>query len=242
MIHLSETDSTSNYLNALSAKQPLEEFTVVTADYQISGKGQRGNSWESARGENLLFSFILYPSFLEVRYQFILSQIVSLAVKETLDTYDKDFSIKWPNDIYWKDKKICGILLENDLLGSSFQKSIAGVGINVNQKTFISDAPNPVSLWQITGEEHSISLVLTNVMVKVNCYYNLLKEGKTDLIINHYHDSLYRKEGFYTYQDNAGKFKARMVEVEPTGTLILEDTTGKKRNYLFKEVQYVLPE
>ena len=157
LIHLEETDSTNKYLNELCNKQCVEELTTITADFQTSGRGQRGNSWESEAGQNLMFSFVLYPTFLKARRQFLLSQIISLAIKEELERYVSNISIKWPNDIYWKDKKICGMLIENDLTGVHISRSITGIGINVNQETFCSDAPNPVSLKQINGQSYDLS-------------------------------------------------------------------------------------
>ena len=134
LIHISETNSTNNYLQSLCSKQKVEELTVVVADFQTSGRGQRGNSWESDSGKNLLFSIVIFPEFLEARRQFLISQIISLAIKEELDTYTTDISIKWPNDIYWHDKKIAGILIENVLSGSTFSRAIIGMGLNINQK------------------------------------------------------------------------------------------------------------
>ena len=138
LIHISETNSTNNYLQSLCSKQKVEELTVVVADFQTSGRGQRGNSWESDSGKNLLFSIVIFPEFLEARRQFLISQIISLAIKEELDTYTTDISIKWPNDIYWHDKKIAGILIENVLSGSTFSRAIIGMGLNINQKNFYS--------------------------------------------------------------------------------------------------------
>ncbi|NDV83047.1 biotin--[acetyl-CoA-carboxylase] ligase [Bacteroides sp. 51] len=240
VIYLPETDSTSNYLTALSTKEKLEEFTVIKADYQTAGKGQRGNSWESAKGQNLLFSIILYPNFLEIRKQFLLSQAIALAIKEELDTFSDGFSIKWPNDIYWKEQKICGILIENDLLGSSIQKSIAGIGININQQQFHSQAPNPVSLWQITGKEHDSTAILNGIIHRIMDNYALLKEGEAQEVSECYHQSLFRKEGTHAYSDHSGEFMASIVCVKPQGTLILRDLDGKEREYAFKEVQYSL--
>lgn len=166
LIHINETNSTNNYLQSLCSEQKVEELTVVVADFQTSGRGQRGNSWESAPGKNLLFSTVIFPEFLEARRQFLISQVISLAIKEELDTYTSDISIKWPNDIYWKEKKICGMLIENDLMGRNINQSIAGIGININQEIFHSSAPNPVSLLQITGEEHDLFKTLKNIMLK----------------------------------------------------------------------------
>lgn len=240
MIHLTETDSTSNYLSRLSTVEAIEEFAVVRADFQSSGKGQRGNSWESEEKKNLLFSFILYPTFLEIRNQFLLSKLISLSVKEALDSYAEGFSIKWPNDIYWQEKKICGMLIENDLLGSTLQKSIAGIGINVNQQQFHSNAPNPVSLRQVTQQEHTIPELLQNIMKRVHDYYRLLQEGKAEEMSLRYHESLFHKEGYHLYQDVKGEFMAKIVRVEPSGFLVLSDTNREERKYAFKEVRYIM--
>ncbi|MCI1681187.1 MAG: biotin--[acetyl-CoA-carboxylase] ligase [Bacteroides sp.] len=244
VIHLEETDSTSHYLNQLCSEQQhlISEFTTVTAQFQTAGKGQRGNGWESERGKNLLFSFIFYPSFLEAKKQFILSQLISLAIKEELDQWTDCISIKWPNDIYWKEQKICGILIENELTGHQIDQSIAGIGININQDTFHSDAPNPVSLKQITGKEYDCNLILAGIMKRIKDYYARLqdKDGTTKLIMERYANSLFRKEGFHLYRDKIGEFSARLSRVESDGRFILEDKTGKEREYLFKEVQYML--
>lgn len=240
LIHISETNSTNNYLQNLCNQQKVDELTTVVADFQTSGRGQRGNSWEADAKKNLLFSFVLFPSFLEAKHQFLISQIVSLAVKEELDCYTSDISIKWPNDIYWKDKKICGMLIENDWMGQYISQSIAGIGININQDTFHSSAPNPVSLFQITQMEHILLQILSNVMERVKTFYILLQQGQTDFITSTYMQSLFRKEGLYPYKDSMEEFIAKIVQVEPDGKLRLKDQTGKDREYLFKEVEYII--
>lgn len=146
--------------------------------FQTAGRGQRGNSWESEDGANLLFSFVLYPDFLEARKQFYLSQITALALQEVLSQYTDGIRIKWPNDIYWKDKKICGTLIENDLTGIHISRSISGTGVNLNQERFVSDAPNPVSLFQITGQRYDRKEILHQLMERVAHYYTLLKTEK----------------------------------------------------------------
>lgn len=240
LIHISETNSTNNYLQSLCSKQKVEELTVVVADFQTSGRGQRGNSWESDSGKNLLFSIVIFPEFLEARRQFLISQIISLAIKEELDTYTTDISIKWPNDIYWKEKKICGMLIENDLMGRNISQSIAGIGININQETFHSFAPNPVSLRQITGKEFDLFEILKNIVLRIQSYYSLLKKGNTESIVCQYEMSLFRKEGMHRFKDANGEFLARIIRVEPEGRLILEDEILNKRGYMFKEVEYLL--
>ena len=227
LIHISETNSTNNYLQSLCSKQKVEELTVVVADFQTSGRGQRGNSWESDSGKNLLFSIVI-------------SQIISLAIKEELDTYTTDISIKWPNDIYWKEKKICGMLIENDLMGRNISQSIAGIGININQETFHSFAPNPVSLRQITGKEFDLFEILKRIVLRIQSYYSLLKKGNTESIVCQYEMSLFKKEGMHRFKDANGEFLARIICVEPEGRLILEDEILNKRGYMFKEVEYLL--
>lgn len=240
LVYLKETESTNKYLNDLCNKQCVGELTTVTTDFQTSGRGQRGNSWESERGQNLMFSFVLYPAFLKARKQFLLSQIISLAIKEELDTHVSDVSIKWPNDIYWKEKKICGMLIENDLMGRNISQSIAGIGININQEMFHCSAPNPVSLRQITGKKYDLFEILKNIMLRIQSYYSLLKKGDTTSIACQYEKSLFRREGIHRYKDANGEFLARIVCVEPEGRLILEDEMLMKRDYMFKEVEYLL--
>ena len=244
LIALAETDSTSNYLARLCQESEVEEYTTVTAEYQSAGKGQRGNRWESAPGENLLFSFVLHPTFIAARRQFLLSQAVALAVKEELDTYTDDIRIKWPNDIYWRDRKLCGMLLENDLDGQRIARLIAGIGLNVNQAAFLSDAPNPVSLRQATGREHDRNALLHGIMARMHtCYEHLRQEPEGQYpaeIASRYFNALYRKDGLHAYRDADGEFRARIAGVEPDGRFVLEDENGHIRKYLFKEVQYIL--
>ena len=245
MIHLSETDSTNRYLRQLcqeNGNEQIAEFTAVYADYQTAGKGQRGNSWEAERGANLLFSFVCYPTFIPIRKQFLFSQLVSCCIKETLDNYCSDISIKWPNDIYWKEKKICGILIENDLMGNRIGRCICGVGLNINQETFLSDAPNPVSLKQIVGKDFHRETILEEIMKRIKQAYSELQDNPASAteLAARYAASLFRREGMHPYQDKEGLFTARLVRVEADGRFVLMDENGRERSYLFKEVQYVL--
>lgn len=239
-IQLAETTSTNSYLSERCNTQSCPELTCVYSSFQSAGRGQRGNSWESEAGKNLLFSFVLYPEFLEAQRQFYLSQVTALALCDVLSNYTEGISIKWPNDIYWKDKKICGTLIENDLTGIHISRSISGTGVNLNQERFLSDAPNPVSLCQITGNRYDAREILEQIMDKVVDYYDLLKRGQTDILETRYKEVLYRKEGLHPFQDKDGRFLARILDIEPNGRMILEDEAGQKRGYLFKEVEYIL--
>lgn len=243
LISLDETDSTNRYLTQYCNEHPAEtsDFTTVVADFQTAGKGQRGNSWESEKGKNLMFSIAMFPTFIEAKNQFVLSEIVSLAVKEELDTCTDGISIKWPNDIYWNKKKICGILIEHELEGRCLSRSIAGIGLNINQEVFRSNAPNPVSLRQITGREHDRATLLQGILTRLHRYYTQLQqEGNSNTVDMRYHQSLFRREGYHPYQDSDGRFMARLLRVEADGRLVLEDEGGRERSYLFKQVQHIL--
>jgi len=141
--------STNILANEWLVENKVVEGTVILTHDQYAGKGQATNKWESAPHKNLTFSVILLPKFLLARKQFLLNQVVSLSVFDTLKEYiGEGLAIKWPNDIYVFNKKITGILIQNNLRGSTLQSSIVGIGLNVNQKQFISDAPNPTSIQQ----------------------------------------------------------------------------------------------
>ena len=180
ILWLKETDSTNNHLRRLLDKEQLPEGSLVVTDFQTAGKGQVGNSWESEAGMNLMFSILLYPDFIPANRQFLISQIASLSVKETLDAYTDFIQVKWPNDIYWKDRKICGMLIENDLSGQLLYCSIIGIGLNLNQSLFRSNAPNPISLTQITGKKYDREEVLNRFLRIFFQYYCLLLQEKEE--------------------------------------------------------------
>lgn len=239
-VFLSETTSTNNYLADLCNRQPVSDMTSVYTTFQSAGRGQRGNTWESEAGANLLFSFVVFPTFLEAHRQFLLSQVSALALQEVLSAYTPDITIKWPNDIYWKDRKLCGTLIENDLTGTCISRSISGTGVNLNQEHFSECIPNPVSLFQITGKRYEQSVILEQLLERSAFYYEMLKSGRTQPIADRYKEVLYRRDGLYPYQDATGVFHARIVDIEPTGKLILEDENKHLRSYMFKEVSYIL--
>ena len=241
IIRLAETDSTNNYLREQSAKARLPEGSLVIADFQTAGKGQVGNSWESEAGKNLMFSILLYPDFLPANRQFLISQIASLSVKETLEKYTDSVTVKWPNDIYWKDRKICGMLIENDLSGQHLYCSVVGIGLNINQEIFRSDAPNPISLTQITGKTYDREDVLACFLRIFFNYYFLLLQEKEEEIRAAYMAALYHGDGYYFYIDENGSFEARIHAIEPTGHLILQLRDGERRRNAFKEVTTVVP-
>ena len=174
------------------------------------------------------------------KHHFILLQITALALYDTLSEYTDGISIKWPNDIYWKDKKICGTLIENDLKGIYIERSISGTGVNLNQKEFKSDAPNPISLSQITGDTYNIETILHKMLNATEKYYRMFEEGYSTAIRQKYLDAIYRKEGLHRYKDADGEFEAAIADIEEDGRFVLQDKEGNIRKYLFKEVSYVI--
>ena len=147
--------------------------------------------------------------------------------------------MKWPNDIYWRDKKICGMLIENDLTGHSLYCSVIGIGININQREFLSDALNPISLVQITGREYDREEILNSFLKRLYDRYLGLLQEKEEEIRSAYMAALYRGNGFHPYQDEQGVFQACIQGIEPTGHLILKTDNGEVRRYAFKEVSVV---
>ncbi|MBU3837615.1 MAG: biotin--[acetyl-CoA-carboxylase] ligase [Candidatus Phocaeicola faecigallinarum] len=239
-IYIPQTISTNVSLAEICSKGYTENLTSVYSSFQTDGRGQRGNKWESEDGKNLLFSFVIFPNGLPAREHFILLQITALALFDTLSEYTDGISIKWPNDIYWMDRKICGTLIENDLSGMNIERSISGTGVNLNQKIFRSNAPNPVSLSQITGEEYDIETVLHNIMNSASIYHRMFDNGESDIIRKKYFEAIYRKDGFYMYKDDNGTFDAIIEDIDKDGRLVLKDREGRVRKYLFKEVSYII--
>ncbi|GAB6395008.1 MAG: biotin--[acetyl-CoA-carboxylase] ligase [Bacteroidales bacterium] len=239
VIRLKETGSTNLYLREYMATNRLLEGSVVIADAQTAGRGQTGNSWESEPGANLTFSIVLYPCFLPANRQFALTQITSLAVKETLDACTSGIRIKWPNDLYWKDKKAGGILIENDLSGGRLSSSVVGIGLNLNQTLFPANLPNPVSLKQITGKSFDREQLFSKLLANFHKYYRALRQDKDGDIRQAYMNALYRNDGFYPYRDAKGLFDACIQGVDELGYLRLRLRNGEVCRYAFKEVCFL---
>ena len=230
IIYIDETDSTNRWLKECTGGQSP---CAVVADFQTAGRGCGTNTWESERGKNLLFSVLIQPEQLPANKQFHISMAISLAIVDAVGQLVGDLSIKWPNDIYWRNGKLAGILIENRLKGSMIKDSIIGVGLNVNQREFKSKAPNPVSLWQITGQDTDREQLLKEILERFDSYLHI--DNRAAYLL-----SLYRRKGFHPYADKDGAFMAEIIDVEDDGHLLLCDDDGRKRCYAFKEVQFVL--
>lgn len=237
---------TTAVLNDKRAKKIL----LVTTDYQTHGHGQVNTVWESARGENLLFSFLFRPQHITAGEQFFLSEIACLAVAHTLDAYTEGISVKWPNDIYHHDRKISGMLLRHTLSGAQISATLVGIGLNLNQKQFVGDAPNPVSLRQIIGQPVDREEVLCHFTHHFDRLLRAVTPPDPDERLaqrQHLHREylhrLYHRDGAHDYVDAASgeTFSAHIVDVAPTGQLTLQTTDGRLRHYHFKEVRFVVP-
>lgn len=245
-IELDETASTNSFLADYRPLQPAE-LTLVSAEYQTAGRGQTGNSWESAAGQNLLFSLLLHPVFLPPTRLFLLSEAIALSIRDALGSFldgqkslrgvcPDAISVKWPNDIYVGDRKVCGILIECRLQGEWVKDCIAGIGLNVNQRQFLSDAPNPTSMALESGQDFDRDEVLR---VLLGHFSQILESWDEAAIRSAYRSLLYRREGYWPYSDGEGRFEARLKDVEDDGHLVLEDRAGSERRYAFKEVVFL---
>lgn len=238
IIHLGATASTNDYLRSCPAPQP-GCMTVATATFQTSGRGQGSNKWESEAGKNLLMSILTSPTSVPADRQFVLSMAGALALKAALDHYCDGVALKWPNDIYWHDRKLSGTLIETSVRGKTLCRCIYGIGLNVNQRVFRSDAPNPVSLYNIIGGETPLEEVLDAVLEQFARFYTLAADGGYAAISRAYHASLYRREGLHPYEDvqTRERFLAIIDHVDALGLLHLRDEGGMERVYALKEVR-----
>ena len=239
-------DSTNLQAQRELADMPqINEGVVWVADYQTSGRGQRGNSWESGTGLNLLFTVLLRPDFVNVADQFVISQITALAIVKFLETRGLSPKIKWPNDIYVGDKKICGILIEHTICGANLSASILGIGVNVNQTRFCSDAPNPTSLKLELGCGQDVNRkeVLSDILQHLFCMYEKLYNS-LEGIDKEYHSYLYRLGEFHDFLEISGDEKnritAKIVGTNKYGCLVLEKTDGIRTEYAFQQIRYIL--
>lgn len=219
----------------------LNHGDIIIARSQTSGRGQRGNSWEAEPGKNLTFSVFIVPEKLRAADSFRLSMAISLGIADALKCLleTEDIRIKWPNDIYWKNKKICGILIENSFCGTKVGHSIIGIGINVNQTEFLSDAPNPVSMAQIAGREFDLEKVLETVCGALLLFEMELTNDPS--LVDRYFSHLWKNEHTCLWREPQGApFHALIQSVEPSGHLNLLLSDGSTRSYAFKEVFPIL--
>ena len=255
-MYIKQTHSTSSLLREQYTDDLPHLYTIRT-DFQTAGRGQAGNGWESEEGKNLLCSALLRYEGLVATEQWRLSMLVAVALREAIvRVFGEDkrvadkLTIKWPNDIYYEDKKLVGILIENMLQGAEVGYTIAGVGVNVNQTQWLSGAPNPISMKEITGEEYDVEQLEKEWIESMKSW----EKRSTEVIRVAYMHYLYRREGWYMYverevsvqptmiasQDVAGAFLAELVSVTEHGELVLSREDGEEKNYHFKQIRFVV--
>lgn len=241
---LAEVGSTNSYM-----KEHAEEFghgDAVCAYRQTGGRGQRGNSWEAEEGKNVTMSVMLRWAGMPARLQFSVSEAVALGVAETAQRHiGMEVRVKWPNDIYVDDRKLCGILIENSLRGSELGYTVAGVGLNVNQKEFRGGAPNPVSMAELSGRQWDVDALTAEL---ASAIVELAEDAATEegrqRLHERYMRRLWRGEGLHRYRDTAtGEiFEAGIASIGPMGHITLRTAEGESRQYAFKEVEALLKE
>ena len=214
---------------------------VVWAECQSAGRGQRGHTWHSNEGVNLTFSTVLKPTFLTAVEQFMLSEVVALSLVDALAEYGVECRIKWTNDIYAGDKKISGVLIEQSLAGDTIARTVVGIGLNVNQREFPTDLPNPTSIVVERGAECERREVLECFLKHLEKWYSRLERGEREVIESAYNYRLYRRDEFHAYALPSGeRFEAAIRGVRATGHLVLEHRDGSFVEYAFKEVEFVI--
>ena len=227
----------------------VDKMSVFAAYCQTAGRGQRGNKWLSAPGENLTFTIALRmegfytgsQSIIDAKDQFLLSEAAALSVTDWLETQGITASIKWPNDIYVRDKKICGILIENILDGNGLDASIIGIGLNLRQTDFPIELNNPTSVAKIKGSspglEEALEGILDSFMVRLNQAFNT-----KDVLRDSYLDKLYRRDRVYTYRDcrNDTLFEGKIKGISDLGLLLVEMPDRSIEEFSFKEIGYVI--
>ena len=240
IIRVKQTASTNCHLLQLSEKKNLTEGTVVVADNQTQGRGIDGNAWESEPNANICMSVILYPVSVKASEQFILSKAISLAVYDFISEYIQATRVyvKWPNDVYVDEKKITGILIENFISGAYISKTIAGIGVNINQERFFSDAPNPVSLRQLTGKTYSLEKCLHALHERIASRYRMMIDD-TKSLNSDYLLHLYRLGKLHRYVANGSAFDATITGVNNYGMLEMLAANGEHKTFGFKEVKFI---
>ncbi len=240
MIELDVVDSTNNYAANLLVQTKLVSGTAIMTHFQTGGRGQRGSDWISEPGKNLLFSIVLNGHFINSENYFLLSKAVAVGINEALeDVSGKTGFVKWPNDIYIDQKKIGGILIENQWKGSLLEVAIVGIGINVNQVNF-DDLQGVTSLSLLGSKNYDLKEVMAKVFEKIEFYYNLLKRGDINQINHIYFNHLMFSNEWKTYDSNNGRIEGKIIEVKENSLLVLKLRNKELMTFEFKELSFIL--
>lgn len=237
LVFMPECHSTNDEASRLIQGGNVMEGTTVVTHHQTAGRGQRGNTWISEKGKNLTFSIVLKPAVLPVKDQFYLNMAVALGVYDYLHEILKDrVKIKWPNDILINSKKVCGILIENQVSGQQIQHSIVGVGLNVNQKKFSLE--NATSLCVLSGKEFQLEGVLEGVLEKIESRYLLIREQLLDSISITFTEVMYWLGEQHVFSTQGLEFTGMVIGVDEIGQLKIQTSEGL-RTFGVKEVEFL---
>lgn len=237
ILFVPECDSTNSLMVSMSQTNMLDEGTIIITDNQTKGRGQAGNTWDVEPGVNLTFSVLLKPLFLEPSNQFFLNIAVGLALCHAIsDSNHNKVWLKWPNDVIVDDKKICGILIENQVQGQMLSQSVVGIGINVNQTSF--EWPQAISLRLLSGKEEDNSKILETVLIRLEAYYNLLMKKKFSTLREEYDSVLYWKDEERQFKVREELITGTIRGVDEVGRLIVE-SDGRVARYNFKEIKFI---
>jgi BirA family biotin operon repressor/biotin-[acetyl-CoA-carboxylase] ligase len=240
VIELEETTSTNTEAKYLIENEKPLEGTVIVCKKQTRGRGQQGNKWLSEPGKNLTCSYIMYPVFLAAEKNFYLNIAASLAVKEVCESFIEDeVKVKWPNDIYFGNKKIAGILIENSISGATVITSIIGIGINVNQIEFDEEIPHPGSLKMFTGNDIDLSEVLNRLNVYLEKYYLQLRNQHFHFLQRAYTEALFRYHQTAYFKKGEQIFKGEIVGIARDGKLIIH-SNGKEMRFSIHDIQFII--
>jgi BirA family biotin operon repressor/biotin-[acetyl-CoA-carboxylase] ligase len=236
LVFVPECHSTNSLASDLALKKTPEGTLVITAN-QTAGRGQRGNIWLVEPGKNFTFSLVLYPKFLAIKDQFCLHQFVSLSLTDYLRNYfDEEAKIKWPNDILINDKKVCGILIENQLSGEQLTQSIIGIGLNVNQRHFSVASASSMAL--LSNREYGLPTELEKLLGCLENRYLQLKQGRTTALQKEYLERMYWINERHLFSANEQEFEGEIIGINEMGLLQIQvDQTI--RTFDVKEVSYL---
>jgi len=240
-VTLKEVDSTNNFLKQLASNsKPVIEGTVIMAENQTAGRGQQQNGWHAEPGKNLTFSLLLKPSFLPVTQQFDLVRAVSLGVFDALHPLLGDgLKIKWPNDIYYGNRKLGGMLIENMIQGGQIKNAIVGIGLNINQEKFPDYLPNATSVKQILQQDYDLKTLLSDICRHIEAYYLNLKAGKVLFVRETYLTRLYWLNEQKKYKSKDGQFAGTIKSVKDNGILVVENNNHEELEFSLKEIEFV---
>lgn len=241
IIRLKSVTSTNDFLINQASSENLPDLTFLIAENQTNGRGFATNYWESTPGLNITTSGLFKPSGLNTANLYIFNMCISLAVSDTIKRFlpeNSNIAIKWPNDIYVNDKKIAGILIECFFTDNKLDYIIAGIGLNVNQISFDSDAPNPISLQQINGQQINLEVCFSTLLECLQERYAQLKQQAFDSIISSYHTILYKRNEIAQFKANDIVFTGIIKRVEIDGKLVIEDEQKNELFFNFKEIEF----